>query len=184
MAAIPYEYQPKPLRMLTPLVDAMVQELKSMNIELMVSIWPTVEKASDSYQDMLEEGYLIRTDRGVRIGLDFQSNTIHFDPTNPGARSYIWEKAKQNYYSKGNQSLLARRSRTRVHRLRLRHLSLLSWLQCHNWKHLPARIRPRFLRRHGSFRPKRHCESLTLCMGREPEIRGSGLERRHRILVD
>ncbi|KAE9376285.1 glycoside hydrolase family 31 protein [Stipitochalara longipes BDJ] len=81
--------------------DDMVQQLKAMNIELMVSIWPTVEKDSDSYQAMLEEGYLIRTDRGLRIGLDFQCNTIHFDATNPGARSYIWEKAKSNYYSKG-----------------------------------------------------------------------------------
>jgi alpha-D-xyloside xylohydrolase len=78
----------------------MVKQLKAMNIELMVSIWPTVEKSSDSYQEMLEEGYLIRTDRGIRVGLDFQSNTIHFDPTNPSARSYIWEKAKSNYYSK------------------------------------------------------------------------------------
>lgn len=72
-----------------------------MNIELMVSIWPTVEKGSDSYDDMLEQGYLIRADRGVRVGLDFQINTIHYDATNPSARSYLWEKTKTNYYSKG-----------------------------------------------------------------------------------
>ncbi|PMD29682.1 glycoside hydrolase family 31 protein [Hyaloscypha variabilis F] len=84
-----------------PKQDAMIRELKAMNIELMVSIWPTVEKTSDSYAAMLEAGHLIRTDRGLRIGLDFQANTTHFDATHPGARSYIWETAKKNYYSKG-----------------------------------------------------------------------------------
>ena len=50
--------------------DAMVRELKDMGIELMVSIWPTVDKASENYEEMLEKGYLIRTERGLRVGLD------------------------------------------------------------------------------------------------------------------
>lgn len=81
--------------------DAMVQELKEMGIELMVSIWPTVDKTCENYEEMLEKGYLINTERGFRVGLDFQGATIHFDATNPGARKYVWEKAKQNYYDKG-----------------------------------------------------------------------------------
>ena len=81
--------------------DAMVRELKEMGIELMVSIWPTVDKTCENYEEMLEKGYLIRTDRGVRVGLDFQGATIHFDATNPGAREFVWSKAKQNYYDKG-----------------------------------------------------------------------------------
>lgn len=81
--------------------DAMVAELKEMGIELMVSIWPTVDKTCENYGEMLEKGYLIRTDRGVRVGLDFQGATIHVDATNPDAREYLWEKAKQNYYDKG-----------------------------------------------------------------------------------
>jgi alpha-D-xyloside xylohydrolase len=81
--------------------DAMIKELTDLNIELMVSIWPTVDKLSENYDEMVEKGYLIRTDRGVRTGLDFQGDTIHFDATNPGAREYVWDKAKQNYYSKG-----------------------------------------------------------------------------------
>lgn len=80
---------------------AMVRELKEMGIELMVSIWPTVDKKSENYEEMLEKGYLIRTDRGVRVGLDFEGATIHYDATNPGARSYLWQKAKENYYDKG-----------------------------------------------------------------------------------
>ncbi|KAJ5611064.1 hypothetical protein N7510_007783 [Penicillium lagena] len=81
--------------------DAMVKELKGMGIELMVSIWPTVDKDCDNYKEMVEKGYLIRTDHGVRLAMDFQGNTIHFDPTNPESRQYVWNKAKSNYYSKG-----------------------------------------------------------------------------------
>ncbi|KAH9209674.1 glycosyl hydrolases family 31-domain-containing protein [Leptodontidium sp. 2 PMI_412] len=81
--------------------DAMIKELQELKIELMVSIWPTVDTRSENYQEMLENGYLIRTDRGMRIGMDFEGNTIHYDATNPEARTYLWEKARKNYYSKG-----------------------------------------------------------------------------------
>lgn len=80
---------------------AMVKELKELGIELMVSIWPTVDKSCENYEEMLEKGYLIRTERGFRVGLDFQGATIHFDTTNPKAREYVWEKVKQNYYKLG-----------------------------------------------------------------------------------
>ncbi|KAF7905100.1 uncharacterized protein EAF01_005621 [Botrytis porri] len=81
--------------------DAMIGELKEMGIELMVSIWPTVDTRSENFEEMLEKGYLVRTDRGIRIVMDFEGDTIHFDATNPGARKFIWEKAKKNYYDKG-----------------------------------------------------------------------------------
>lgn len=80
---------------------AMVEELNSMGVELMVSVWPTVDKTCDNYPEMLEKGYLIRTDRGHRVGLDFMGATIHFDATNPEARAYVWEKIKKNYYDLG-----------------------------------------------------------------------------------
>ena len=80
---------------------AMIAELKSMGIELMVSIWPTVDRLSENYEEMLEKGYLIRTERGFRTGLYFEGATIHFDPTNPQAREFVWEKAKKNYYDLG-----------------------------------------------------------------------------------
>lgn len=81
--------------------DGMVRELEKMGITLMVSIWPTVDKTCENYEEMLEKGYLIRTDRGFRVGLDFEGATIHFDATNPEARKYVWNKARQNYYDKG-----------------------------------------------------------------------------------
>lgn len=87
------EYWPDP--------DAMIKELQEMGIELMVSIWPTVDYRSENYAEMLEKGYLVRTERGFRIVMDFQGNTIHYDATNPEAREYVWQKAKKNYYDKG-----------------------------------------------------------------------------------
>lgn len=81
--------------------DAMIRELKEMGIELMVSIWPTVDYRSENFEEMKEKGYLIRTDRGFRIAMDYQGNTVHFDATNPKAREYVWQKAKKNYYEKG-----------------------------------------------------------------------------------
>jgi len=81
--------------------DAMIRELQDMGIELMVSIWPTVDKTSENYDEMVEKGYLVQCDRGIRINMDFLGNTVHFDPTHPGAREYVWQKAKQNYYDHG-----------------------------------------------------------------------------------
>ena len=87
------EYWPDP--------DAMVEELKSMGIELMVSIWPQVDYRSENFAEMKENGFLIHTERGIQIAMDFQGNTLHYDATNPGAREYVWGKVKQNYYEKG-----------------------------------------------------------------------------------
>ncbi|MCK0470101.1 glycoside hydrolase family 31 protein [Halalkalibacter sp. APA_J-10(15)] len=87
------EYWPNP--------EAMIEELDEMGIKLMVSIWPTVDKKSENYEEMLQKGYLTRTEKGIRITHDFLGNTLYFDSTHPGARKYVWEKAKKNYYDKG-----------------------------------------------------------------------------------
>lgn len=87
------EYWPDP--------KAMVDELKEMGVELMVSVWPTVDHRSENFEEMKEKGYLIRTDRGHRIAMDFHGNTVHFDATNPNAGKYVWGKVKQNYYDYG-----------------------------------------------------------------------------------
>lgn len=87
------EYWPDP--------DAMVKELKEMGIELMVSIWPTVDKTGENYKKMLEKGYLVRTDRGVRTTMEFLGDTVFFDATNPKARDFVWNTVKKNYYDKG-----------------------------------------------------------------------------------
>lgn len=81
---------------------AMIEDLKSMGIQLMVSIWPTVETDSENYEEMLENGYLIRCDRGVDTSFIFlDKNTLPFDATNPEARGYVWAKVKEHYYDAG-----------------------------------------------------------------------------------
>lgn len=81
--------------------EAMVTELKEMGIELMVSVWPTVQTESENYQEMLEKGYLLRSDRGVRTQFQFLGQNAIFDATNPEARDFLWGLIKQNYYDKG-----------------------------------------------------------------------------------
>lgn len=87
------EYWPDP--------EAMIRELKAMGTELMVSVWPTVDKTGENYEEMFRKGYLVRTDRGIPSTMDFLGDTVFFDPTNPEARAFVWNKAKQNYYQKG-----------------------------------------------------------------------------------
>ena len=80
---------------------AMVEELKEMGIELMISVWPTVQTESENYAEMTQKGYLLKTDRGVRTQFNFLGSNELFDPTNPEARSYLWGKIKKNYYDYG-----------------------------------------------------------------------------------
>lgn len=80
---------------------AMVEELNQMGIELMVSVWPTVDQNCENYNEMLENGYLVHTDRGVRTNMQYLGNQVFMDPTNPGTRQFVWSKAKQNYFDKG-----------------------------------------------------------------------------------
>ena len=84
-----------------PNPDAMIAELKEMGIEIMVSIWPTVDYRSENFKEMDDKGLLIRVESGYPISMDFMGNTLHYDATNPEAREYVWQKAKQNYYEKG-----------------------------------------------------------------------------------
>ena len=81
--------------------DAMVKELKELGVELMVSIWPTVDVNSENYEEMREKGYLVRTERATPTNMNFMGNEVFFDATNPGAREYVWDKAKHNYYESG-----------------------------------------------------------------------------------
>jgi alpha-D-xyloside xylohydrolase len=80
---------------------AMVQELRDMNVELMVSIWPTVEPASENWTEMIERGLLIRHDRGPRVAMLVDGHATHFDATNPEARAFVWSRVKKHYYDYG-----------------------------------------------------------------------------------
>jgi alpha-D-xyloside xylohydrolase len=88
--------------------QAMVDELKEMGIELMVSIWPTVNQDAETFKTMEAEGYLVCSNRGLNVQLPFLDNghegtayLHYFDATHPGAREFIWDRAKNNYHRYG-----------------------------------------------------------------------------------
>lgn len=80
---------------------AMVKELKDMGIELMVSVWPQVALTSENYEEMRQQGLLVRAEYGEQIGMRFVEDSMFFDATNPRARQYVWKKIKKNYYDLG-----------------------------------------------------------------------------------
>ncbi|ADL50687.1 TIM-barrel domain-containing protein [Clostridium cellulovorans] len=84
-----------------PNPDAMIAELKEMGTELMVSVWPTIDSRSENYGKMASEGYLISADRGLNINMNWMGETVFFDATHPGARDFVWQVSKKNYYDKG-----------------------------------------------------------------------------------
>jgi alpha-D-xyloside xylohydrolase len=81
---------------------AMVDELKALGIELMVSVWPQIDRYSENYKEMQQKGYLIKTERGVNYAMmHWFPASIFYDATNPKARDYVWSKCKKNYYAYG-----------------------------------------------------------------------------------
>ncbi len=82
--------------------EGMVRELREMGVETVVSIWPTVDERSKNYGPMADRGYLMRTDRGNALsGSGWMGATVYYDATHPGAREYVWQQARKNYYEKG-----------------------------------------------------------------------------------
>lgn len=51
---------------------AMVDELHSMGIKVIVSVWPSVDRKSENFWPMLDRGLLIKTERGALQTYDFQ----------------------------------------------------------------------------------------------------------------
>lgn len=88
----------------------MVKELKAMGVELMASIWPTVSTNAEQYPRMVQEGWLIRAERGLpvqKIFIDTDTGPLYrvpvayYDPTNPEARAFVVNQVKRNYQSYG-----------------------------------------------------------------------------------
>ena len=80
---------------------AMVDELKEMGIELMVSVWPQIDLESENFDEMKERGLLVKPEMGVNVCMQFGGDSVFYDATNPKARKYVWEKCKKNYYDNG-----------------------------------------------------------------------------------
>lgn len=82
---------------------AMVDELKSLGIELMVSVWPQIDLQSENFEEMRQKNMLVKPEMGVNICMRFGGESVFYDATNPEARKYVWEKCKKNYYDQGIQ---------------------------------------------------------------------------------
>lgn len=80
---------------------AMVRELDALGIALMVSVWPTVDKAGERFPEMLRKGLLIRTERGARTSMEFVGSSVFVDVTNPEARAYLWRAVRKGYWDQG-----------------------------------------------------------------------------------
>ncbi len=80
---------------------AMVEELDELGIELMISIWPTIDLNSENFEEMRQRGLLVKPEMGVGISMQFGGDSLFFDATNNESRQYVWEKCKENYYDYG-----------------------------------------------------------------------------------
>ena len=81
--------------------EGMVRELREMGIEPVVSVWPTIDERSENFGKMASKGYLVSADRGSNLHMTWMGNTVFYDATHPGAQKFVWERCKENYYTKG-----------------------------------------------------------------------------------
>ncbi|MEM3926610.1 MAG: glycoside hydrolase family 31 protein [Desulfurococcaceae archaeon] len=81
--------------------DSMVKELEEMGVKLMVSIWPTVDLNSENYGEMVNKGFLVKTEKGIPILHSFRGLTTYVDFTNPDAGKFVWSRVRENYYKHG-----------------------------------------------------------------------------------
>lgn len=59
---------------------AMMDELNTLGIELMVSVWPQVDRHSENFEEMRQKGYLIKAERGVQTAMmDWFPASMYFD---------------------------------------------------------------------------------------------------------
>jgi len=79
----------------------MVEELDSMGVKLMVSVWPTVDINSENYHEMVTRGLLVRTERGAPLVFTFRGLTTYCDFMNDETGRFVWERIKENYYKHG-----------------------------------------------------------------------------------
>lgn len=90
--------------------QAMVEELKALGVETMVSVWPTVNPNAEHHARMQDEGWLIETARGLPGLLPFvdpDTGPLHrlamsyYDPTHPDARAFVFEQVRRGYHAQG-----------------------------------------------------------------------------------
>ncbi|NGZ86625.1 glycoside hydrolase family 31 protein [Duganella aceris] len=84
--------------------DGMNKQLHDMGMQSIISIWPRFETAGRYFNELDTKGYLLKDKEGKSVdGLPFRSDRTGglIDPTNPAARAWFWEKARDNILSHG-----------------------------------------------------------------------------------
>lgn len=80
---------------------AMVEELNEMGVKLVVSIWPTVDPRSENFAYMRENNLLVRGEYSDSVLFMALGPETHFDATNPEARTFVFDRVKENYMKYG-----------------------------------------------------------------------------------
>jgi len=88
--------------------EGMIDELESMGIKLLISVWPTLNIRSENYNEFVQNNFTIRPELGSNVFLSIIykqaqaiDNLTFVDVTNPDARELFWSKIEQNYFDKG-----------------------------------------------------------------------------------
>jgi alpha-D-xyloside xylohydrolase len=84
--------------------DGMNRQLHGMGMRSIISIWPRYETASRYFDELDARGYLLKDKDGKSVdGLPFRSDRAGalLDVTNPAARAWFWQHARDNILSHG-----------------------------------------------------------------------------------
>ncbi|MFC5665221.1 TIM-barrel domain-containing protein [Kitasatospora misakiensis] len=88
---------------------AMVEELTGLGVKLAVSVWPTVEPGSDTFDELRASGHLVQDAAGGLLTFPWPSRSAeepmrpmaYYDATHPDARAALWQRLNDNYRSLG-----------------------------------------------------------------------------------
>jgi len=84
--------------------DGMNKQLHDMGMQSIISIWPRFETSGRYFNELDTKGYLLKDKDGKTVdGLPFRSDRAGalIDATNPAARQWFWEHARDNVLAHG-----------------------------------------------------------------------------------
>jgi alpha-D-xyloside xylohydrolase len=84
--------------------DGMNRQLHAWGLQSIISIWPRFERAGRYFGELDAKGYFLKDRQGKTVdGLPFRSDRAGalIDATNPAARRWYWEHARDNILSHG-----------------------------------------------------------------------------------
>ena len=79
--------------------DSVIKARKN-RVNLMVSIWPTVDKKSKYYDELLNMGGLLKPIKGTQ-SYDYNGDCLIVDFTSDWAKDFVYEKARASYEDQG-----------------------------------------------------------------------------------